>query len=196
MKDRPIILDLCSGTGAWSEPYVKAGYDVRCVDLKDGHDVRTYTPPDNVHGILAAPPCAMFSLARQRAIKPTNFKEGMELVEACMAIIWTCAESGSLKWWALENPVGHLRRFLGRPALTFEPWHYGDTHRKRTDIWGYFELPKRKPLRLLPPRPKGRGDGNSRDWSFAKRAEGGFTRAELRAMTPPCFARAFFRANP
>ena len=24
-----IILDLCAGTGAWSEPYLLAGYDVR-----------------------------------------------------------------------------------------------------------------------------------------------------------------------
>ena len=27
-----MILDLCAGTGAWSEPYVKAGYNVQRED--------------------------------------------------------------------------------------------------------------------------------------------------------------------
>jgi len=51
-----IILDLCGGTGAWSKSYKDAGYDVRLITLP-AYDVRTYIPPDNVYGILAAPPC-------------------------------------------------------------------------------------------------------------------------------------------
>src|SRR5512141_57875 len=31
----PIILDLCAGTGAWSDPYRLAGYDVRRVTLPE-----------------------------------------------------------------------------------------------------------------------------------------------------------------
>ena len=58
-----IILDLCGGTGSWSEPYRAAGYDVRVVTLpKD--DVRLFIPPDNVYGILAATPCDEFSIAK------------------------------------------------------------------------------------------------------------------------------------
>jgi hypothetical protein len=35
------ILDLCGGTGAWSQPYREAGYDVEIVDpAHDGRDVR------------------------------------------------------------------------------------------------------------------------------------------------------------
>lgn len=49
-----IILDLCGGSGAWSEPYRKAGYDVRLVTLPE-NDVRFYEPPLGVHGVLAAP---------------------------------------------------------------------------------------------------------------------------------------------
>lgn len=41
---RPIILDLCGGSGSWSKPYVEAGYDVRLITLPD-YDVTTYTPP-------------------------------------------------------------------------------------------------------------------------------------------------------
>jgi hypothetical protein len=53
-KDK-IILDLCGGTGAWSRPYRLAGYDVRVITLPD-YDVRCFEPPENVYGILAAPP--------------------------------------------------------------------------------------------------------------------------------------------
>ena len=86
-----IILDLCGGTGSWAKPYKDAGYDVRTITLPDG-DVRTYNPPENVYGILAAPPCTMFSWARTNAKKPRDLKEGMECVRACLDIIWSCME--------------------------------------------------------------------------------------------------------
>lgn len=84
-----IILDLCGGTGAWSKPYKDAGYDVRVITLPE-YNVVTYRPPKNVYGILAAPPCTMFSLARTTAKKPRDFAEGLVIVEACLNIIWQC----------------------------------------------------------------------------------------------------------
>jgi len=184
-----VILDLCGGTGAWSRPYKEAGYDVRLVTLPD-YDVRNYEVPSGVWGILAAPPCTMFSFARQRAKKPRDFDEGMEAVRACLGIIWKARPS----WWALENPVGYLRRFLGIPPITFKPCDYGDPWTKRTDLWGYYNPPRRKPVEVC--KPKGRVEGGTRDWSFAKHGENGLTRQEIRAMTPPGFAKAFFEANP
>jgi hypothetical protein len=53
--NKRIILDLCGGTGAWSNPYLQASYDVRVITLPD-QDVLTYLPPEKVWGILAAPP--------------------------------------------------------------------------------------------------------------------------------------------
>ena len=50
-----IILDLCGGSGSGSRAYVAAGYDVRNITLPQ-YDVLTYEPPENVYGILAAPP--------------------------------------------------------------------------------------------------------------------------------------------
>jgi hypothetical protein len=78
VKMTKIILDLCGGTGAWSKPYKDAGYDVRNITLPE-YDVRTYIPPDNVYGILVAPPCTEFSFARTKANKPRDLKEGMEI---------------------------------------------------------------------------------------------------------------------
>ncbi len=134
-----IILDLCGGTGAWSNPYRKAGYDVRIITLPE-HDVRLYKPPTNVYGILAAPPCTMFSHARTRAKKPRNTAEGMGIVYACMDIVWqtqysirTGEKKSPLKFWALENPGhGMLKHFLGKPAYEFNPYDFGDNHKKLT----------------------------------------------------------------
>ena len=68
---KKIILDLCGGTGSWTRYYPKKDYDVRVITLPD-NDVRTYEPPKNVYGILAAPPCTMFSFARMSAKKPRD----------------------------------------------------------------------------------------------------------------------------
>lgn len=173
-----IILDLCGGTGAWSLPYSKAGYDVRNITLPD-YDVRTYEPPDNIHGILAAPPCNEFSIAK--GSQKRDFDKGMQIVKACLNIIWKCHPV----FWCLENPRGFLRQFLGKPAFSIHYWWYGDILDKPTDLWGYFELPKRiykEPPELL--RKVRNLPGGTED-----------ERNLQRAITPFCFAKAFFKAN-
>lgn len=201
-----IILDLCGGTGAWSKPYREAGYDVRLITLPE-HDVRTYTPPADVWGILAAPPCTEFSVLNCVAeARARNEDAGMEIVRACKQIITACQPM----WWAMENPRGYLRKHLGRPALTFQPWEYGDPWTKHTDVWGSFSAPQKPytswedvPDKLpLYTRP-GRGKPN---FAFLHKSAlalipqlSGFspaTDADFRAITPPGFAQAFFRANP
>lgn len=193
-----IILDLCGGTGAWSKPYKEAGYDVRLITLPE-YDVLTYKPPKNVYGILSAPPCTEFSIAKGN--KSRDFEAAMKIVAACLNIIWTCRISGTLKFWALENPVGFLRQFLGVPSFTFEQWEFGDMNIKRTDIWGYFKPPakkvKTKPPELTQQYPNGRSNG--RGWAKPQCPEEykylGLDRAAIRAITPPGFAKAFFEAN-
>ena len=204
-----IILDLCGGTGAWSKPYKDAGYDVRLVTLPD-NDVRTYQPPDNVYGILAAPPCTMFSLARTKANKPRDLEEGMEIVRACLNIIWSFMEIQQdtrhkklpLKFWALENPNGMLKYFLGKPAFEFNPYEFGDGYKKRTHIWGWFNEPDKKPgeivvdkaYKSLNPKTMKKFDMlASRE--IAPEQFGKLTRQERRSITPAGFAKAFFEAN-
>ena len=177
-----IILDLCGGTGAWSKPYKDAGYDVRNITLPE-NDVKTYKSPDNVYGILAAPPCTMSSLARQRTKTPRDFKSGMDIVIACLDIIWECRYRNKLKFWCLENPTGYLRQFLGLPAFTFKPNEYGDLTRKRTDLWGYFMKPGKLKI------PYDALIGHHRNSKNYPRDP------KQRAITPAEFARAFFKAN-
>jgi len=195
MKEK-IILDLCGGTGSWSKPYKKSGYDVRLVTWpKD--DVRLYEPPENVYGILAAPPCTMFSLARTRAKKPRDFREGMETVTACLRIIWTCRQKNKLAFWALENPMGYLRQFLGKPPFTFDPWEFGDPYTKKTDLWGYYNFPKKKYSEIddvMTEEQKAKCSTNSRRLPSISEITGS-KQADKRAVTPKGFAEAFFKAN-
>ncbi len=187
-----VILDLCGGTGAWSKPYKEAGYDVRLITLPE-HDVRTYKPPENVYGILAAPPCTMFSFARARNTNlknPRNLKEGMEIVLACLNIIWESQYSiktqadkkTTLSFWALENPNGFLKHFLGKSVFKFNPYDFGDLYKKRTDLWGWFNDP-RKTCFVKPNVPK---------FGYDKTIK---SNKESRSITPPGFARAFYVAN-
>jgi len=205
-KKYQIILDLCGGTGAWSKPYKDNGYDVRNITLPD-YDVRTYMPPENVYGILAAPPCTMFSYARNEktAKEKRDFKKGMEIVIACLNIIWQCQYNNPLKFWVLENPRGYLYRFLGRPVFEFDPCDFEDPYTKRTYLWGMFNIPKKhkiEPLRL----------GNSGK-TFIKEVEHfkylkqhqipeeykektGLTwRTIVRSITSEGFAKAFYEVN-
>lgn len=220
-----IILDLCGGTGAWSEPYRKAGYTVHVITLpefdvtkagmdpdSDTHILFPYAnakqegkllltglsiPISRVHGVLAAPPCTMFSVARTTAKTPRDFHEGMRTVEACLKVIWIVQKHGELAWWALENPTGYLRRFLGVPAFRFEQWQYGDIGIKPTDLWGYFNKPTRTQ------KVKGLLVSNARraSWSHPSIPKSmrhlgtNQARAAIRAITPPGFSRAFFESN-
>ena len=176
---KKIILDLCGGSGAWSKPYKDAGYDVRLVTLPE-QDVREYQPPSGVYGILAAPPCTMFARSGARWQRTEQqMAEAVQVVNACLSIIYRCDPH----FWALENPIGTLHRYIGPPAMYFNPNDYGDPYTKKTALWGHFRPPFKWTLKeptmgslmhRLPPSPQ---------------------RQALRSVTPPGFARAFFLAN-
>lgn len=192
-----IILDLCGGTGAWSRPYADAGYDVRNITLPK-YDVRTYKPPKNVYGILAAPPCPMFSFCRTKAKKPRNLRKGMEIVIACLHIIWECqydlpkdtAKKPNLSFWVLENPRAMLNWFLGKPAMIFQPYEFGNNYKKKTCLWGHFNEPKRCPIHCDKPKFDRLTTKEIHGEYYGK-----FDRTVRRAITPSGFAQAFFEAN-
>ena len=184
---KKIILDLCGGTGAWSKPYAEAGYDVRIVTTPY-HDVRSYHPPYPVHGVLAAPPCTVFSTVNQRKRTDREMLDGLIIVANCLRIIAQCEP----KWWALENVIGRLSSFMGKPVMIFQPWQYGDPWTKRTGLWGKFN-----PLVKRPVPPKYAAVSSGRILTGERRQERRTKRSALtRAITPPGFASAFFNANP
>ena len=149
-----------------------------------------YEPPENVYGVLAAPPCTEFSRAKHFHGKGNyhhDFRGGLAIVDACLRIIMVTKP----KFWALENPNGYLITWLGKPSFSFEPYYYGDNYQKRTCLWGNFRVP-------VPQRLSAKG---LKKFSMLKSREiypklyGVYDRQTRRAITPPGFARAFFEAN-
>jgi len=217
-NNKKIILDLCGGTGSWSKPYEKEGYivynitlpkyDVRKTKMTEDEIIFRKDTNDNyrlrvlkkdIYGILAAPPCDQFSFARTKAKNPRDLRSGMEIVVACLKIIWECQyglnkdtqKYSPLRFWALENPYySMLCWFLGEPKMVFDPYEFGDAYQKKTALWGYFNEPKRNTEKK---------QFTKFDYLRTKEIHpeyyGKLTRTERRAITPKGFAEAFFRAN-
>lgn len=190
------ILSLCDCSGVWCQPYKDNSYDVIQVDLALGKDVRLLEFPGKVHGILAAPPCTEFSRAgaRWRATKPAHLLlDALALVDACLRYVAICQP----EWWALENPIGRLNRWLGEPSFRYDPWEYAgwaddpssEAHTKNTLLWGKFNVPVRKPI-----EPVGYRKGQPNEWYSKVGGKSAKTKA-YRSKTPQGFSRAFFDVN-
>lgn len=191
-NSKKIILDLCGGTGSWSKPYREAGYDVRIVTIPD-NDVRDFYPPQNIHGILAAPPCTHFTNSGAQYWK-TKDQDGRTLADT--QIITHCLRIIAMtqpKWWAMENPTGRFIRWMGKPQLIFNPCDYGDPYTKRTCLWGRFTTPFKNPV-----KPEFIIASNGDRYSKIHMKTGGSSAKtkERRSITPPGFAKAFFESNP
>ncbi len=154
------------------------------------YDVRTYHPPENVYGILAAPPCTHFAGSGARWWKAKGQEkllEGLAIVDACMRIILISKPV----FWALENPVGRLVHYLGKPKMYFNPCDFGDAYTKKTCLWGNFNIPKQNPVEPIFITRAGK-----RYSPIAARTGGKSAKTkELRSITPPGFAKAFFNSN-
>lgn len=171
------ILDLCAGSGAWSKPYSDvSGYTVHRIDIEKGLDVRLILAPKfPVYGILAAPPCTMFSNAGNRWKRSeANYLEAISVVDACLRLIVITKP----RFWALENPIGKLTYFLGQPRYRFHPCYFGHPYTKQTLLWGEFNIPKEQRVN-----------------SIASYAHTEVRNPKKRAETFSGFAKAFFEVN-
>ena len=174
-----IILDLCGGTGAWSDPYAENGYTRIIVDIEDGDDVRLFKTDYEIYGMLAAPDCTHLASSGARWWKEKGEQaliEALSLSDACIRI----AMFYNPVFWALENPVGRLRRYYRDPTLIFDPCDYGDPYTKKTLVWGKFNIPKKNKVK---PTQGSRMHNMSSSWK------------RQRSITPTGFAKAFFEAN-
>ena len=203
---KKIILHLCADLGSDSRFYqLDDDYEVIMIGEKIG--VENYTPPDNVHGIIANPPCTEFSNANGHGDSDNEL--GMVLVDHCNRII----KEANPKWWVMENPSrGDLKKYIGKPKNTYQPWHYGSPWTKATALWGSFvmpkkhytnwdDVPKNDKLYVRPNRPKP-------SLAFLHKSaidlipEFEFARehikcdADIRSMCSQGFAEAFYKANP
>lgn len=196
MNKEKIILHLCADIGSDTKPYEDAGYTV----IKIGRDigVENYHPPKNVYGVIANPPCTMFSVARTTGKTPRDLEEGMRLVKECLRIIWECQypcegnnRRSNLKFWVIENPsTGMLKFFLGKPSYQYSPHQFGANYTKGTALWGMF-IPPTKPFpdKKLPPH------NTITDIITPMTHKDKYDRMNARSMCYEGFSKSFFESN-
>jgi hypothetical protein len=197
LNHRSLVVSLFDYSGIWSEPYRKAGCRVLQVESKLGFDLFHWNykaiRPELVLGILAAPPCTDFAVSGAQ-YWPVKDKDGttrnsIKLIKKTLEIIRFLKP----RFWALENPVGRLNTLV--PELSkygpwyFEPYWFGDPWSKKTGLWGCFNKPKVE-NKVMPIRFSKQGS-----WLQLLGGKSEQTK-ELRSITPPGFAKAFYKANP
>jgi hypothetical protein len=160
---------------------------------KHGGDVRLLEHlPHPVNAIICQPPCTHFagSGARWWAGKgEAALLDGLSIVDACLRAVAIYRP----RWWVLENPVGRLSAYLGKPAATYNPCDYGgwidgggDAYTKRTCLWGYgWTMPGKRPVEPT--------EGSKMHLLYGGKSE---RTKEARSVTPAGFAAAWHAANP
>ena len=138
------VLNLCSGTGSVSKPFLRAGHE--CVDVDwDGRyapthcvDIMTWEcpyKPGDFDVIWASPDCTQYSRARTTALTPRNLVRADALVKRCLDLIFWLQP----RLWFLENPDSGLLKTRdvveGLPFVRVDYCMYGTMYRKRTRIW-------------------------------------------------------------
>lgn len=188
------VISLFDYSGNWCRPYRDAGYNVVQIDIKLGQDILThdFSQYTNVSHIFAAPPCTDFANSGARWFRDKDLRgvteSSIRLVERTLEII----EFFNPKCWSLENPVGRIATLvpsLGKPKLIFHPYEYGDPYRKRTCLWGVFNIPEKKVV-----EPLGVRVGQPDEW-YSKVGGKSEKTKEYRSITPMGFCNAFYLAN-
>lgn len=196
------VVALFNRTDTMLAPWAQAGFTCYSVDtqhpvgetregniVRVGADVRHWLPPRGPIAFMAAfTPCTHMAVSGARWFKGKGLRLLSESIELFARSAELCEWSGAP--YLIENPVSTISTYWRKPDYTFDPCDFAgyeggeaDTYTKHTCLWvgGGFHMPqkrRRDPLNsrmhLLPPSDE---------------------RADLRAATPPGFARAVFDAN-
>ena len=193
-----VRLSLFDHSGNWSKFYRDNGYTVYQVDLKFGDDIMLYDykQHNNVYGILAAPPCTVFTKAGNMYWKLWNdngrTNTHKEIIYKTLEII----EYFKPKFWCIENPPGRLDTIIPElkkyRLLYVQPYQFGDGYSKNTVLWGVFN-----PFLLQAPVnfKKATNITSSIDLFYNIDKLKFKKRSSFRNITPLGFSLSFFNAN-
>ncbi len=180
MRER--ILSLCDYTGTWGGQY-EDKYEVIYVDLqRDGSDVRLFRHTDNVHGVIAQPPCDHFAVSGARWWKQKGeaaLLDGLQLVDACLRIVIAHNPNGG----SLKIPLG------GSVTISENQQEHSILVTMAIRIRNEHVSGESSPCRQKNPVEPTEG-------SKMHLVAPGPNRKNIRSATPQGFAKAFRMANP
>lgn len=190
-----LCLDLFSGLGGFSEAFLDRGWNVIRID----NDDRFKDVPNTIIGnirhlplkrnlkpniLLMSPPCNCFSVASiGKYWIDDHIPMNERTVQALRLVGWALDAVDYLKpkYWVLENPMGMLRKILGKPKVHTYFASWGELRLKPTNLWGRF------PPNMIWPRPE--------KWIEAKRGSTtgtqGMEDSNLKAKIPYKLSEAF-----
>ena len=150
LNEKPVLLELFSGTGSVGKAFRALGWEVFSVDIDPAAkptlvanvlDLQFNLLPRRVDCIWASPPCTHYSRARTKAKTPRDLDGADAIVQKVLDIIdWYGYhfEVGGMPWF-MENP--HSGLLKDREVVLYIPFKvvdyckYGKPYRKRTAIW-------------------------------------------------------------
>ena len=144
------VLDLFAGLGGFSAAFDESDrWDVTTVEIEERFDPDIQADvfdlrPSDFEGdfdlVVASPPCTQFSIAAEwNDHWDTDGEPQTQAASDSIALVYhTIGLIRGLapKYWFLENPRGHLRRFIDAPEATVTYCQYGAEYMKPTDLWG------------------------------------------------------------
>lgn len=146
------VLVACEFSGVVRDAFIAVGHEAYSCDLSPSETPGPHFQCDVLqvldHGwdlMIAHPPCTYLarSGARWWADRVLEQSEALDFVRS----LWY-AEIPRI---AIENPVGVLNDYIGRPAQTIQPYNFGHDASKGTCLW-LKNLPKLWPTEIVPPR--------------------------------------------
>ena len=133
------ILVACEYSGIVSAAFRAKGHYVLSCDLLPSDSPGNHYQGDlfdvlyyNWDMMICFPPCTYLSAAGMSMCNnnPVRQAKQQEAIEFCHRLF--CSPIPKI---ALENPRGALSTLWRKPDQTFQPWHFGDPHRKLTCLW-------------------------------------------------------------
>lgn len=167
------VLVACEYSGVVREAFRKRGHDAWSCDLLPSDDESEYHHECPIEALLkyenawdlmiAHPPCDYLTIAAEWAysdgpyhqkVKPETLVGEKRLKAREEAIkfatmLYHCA----IPRVCIENPVGVLTRFLGKPQY-IQPYQFGEDASKKTGLW-LKNLPPLVPTKYVEPRMVG-----------------------------------------
>lgn len=155
------VLVACEFSGTVRDAFIEKGHDAWSLDLVATEIEGPHITGDVLEHIddgwdmmIAHPPCTYLASSGMHWCykDPTRGDKVVEAAKFAEKLLHC-----SIPKVAIENPIGFLSRWIGKPDQIIQPWQYGHPESKSTCLW-LKRLPMLEPTEIIEP-PSYRADG-------------------------------------